>query len=383
MIAVDIESFDPTMKGAMSGDGTILCIGLYDGHDYVNCTPDDPRLSDWLASDEAKIFHNGVYDLPWLLFRHHWKVGGVWHDTMTRSALIDEYMNLDLDSCCKKFNVAGKNAADTIELWWKQNAKRYGLRGNLWQHLDVIWQIPEGRDAIIKYNKQDCIATYSLFKAQESYLVTNNLTSVYQMECDLYPVIMEMKRNGIRIDPLARDRFTIDIETKCKTAAQELEYKYNITSDIIASPLKLTKAMHALGIHSTVLTPTGNESWSADALDLIDHPAVALIQETKNYKALLTKYLYSSFQTDVINGRLYSTFSPNKRDDGGTITGRLASRDPNMQQVPARDEKHGQKSYGQEMRMLFIPEEGCMMGAFDYSYIEARLLGHYAKGNQA
>jgi DNA polymerase I-like protein with 3'-5' exonuclease and polymerase domains len=54
-----------------------------------------------------------------------------------------------------------------------------------------------------------------------------------------------------------------------------------------------------------------------------------------------------------------------------------------MQNIPARDEKHGQKTYGQEMRTLFLADEGCMIGAFDYSAIEAVLLAHYAKGQQA
>jgi DNA polymerase-1 len=383
MLAVDIEAFDPSMNGAIKGDGLLLCVGLYDGKDYVNCTPNDPRLKDWLASDEDKIFHNGVYDLPWLLFNLGYEVGGVWHDTMTRSALIDEYTDLDLDSCCKTFKVQGKNFEDTLESWWKENQRIFGLRGNIWKHLDFVWSLTEGRERIIKYNKQDCIATYNLFHAQEYIIRVEELTNVYKMECDLYPVIMEMKRNGIRIDAVERDRFTADIESKLKDVVQRLKFNYEIDNTIIASPKKLGVAMNKLGIYSPVATLTGAQSWAADVLDLIDHPAVALIQETKNYNALLSKYLYKSFRTDVINGRIYSTFSPNKRDEGGTITGRLASREPNMQNIPAREDKHGQKSYGQEMRNMFIPDDGCLLGAFDYSQIEYLLLAHYARGSQA
>jgi DNA polymerase-1 len=383
MVAIDIETYDPSMNGAIRGDGFICCIGLYDGTNYVNCLPDDPRLEEWLASDEDKIFHNGVYDLPWLLFYLNYKVGGVWHDTMTRSALIDEYTDLDLDSCCKQFNVQGKNFDITLEDWWKTNQRVFGLRGSIWKHIDFVWSLNDGRKRIIDYNKQDCIATYNLFMAQEPHIKVNDLSKVYELECDLYPVIMEMKRNGIRIDPVARDRFTDMIERRRTEALRQLNFLYDIDVTTISSPKKLTVKMNALGIESPVATATGQQSWAADVLDLINHPAVALIQEVKNYTALLSKYLYSSFRTDVINGHIYSTFSPNKRDEGGTITGRLASRDPNMQNIPAREDKHGQKSYGQEMRQLFIPEEGCMLGAFDYSQIEYLLLAHYAQGAQA
>jgi DNA polymerase-1 len=192
-----------------------------------------------------------------------------------------------------------------------------------------------------------------------------------------------MKKNGIRIDQVQRDKFTEQITSQLNGYERELDQAYNITRETIASPKKLTIAMNSLGVRSPVATATGGQSWSADALDLIDHPAVALIQATKNHIALLNKYLNGSFVHSVVNGRIHCTFNPNKRDEGGTITGRFSSNKPNMQNIPAREDKHGQKSYGQEMRMLFLPDEGCMLGALDYSQIEYLLLAHYAKGPQA
>jgi DNA polymerase-1 len=387
MIAVDIETVDPQLgtdgDGSIRGDGVILCVGLYDGRDYVCCTPDDPRLREWLASSEDKVFHNSVYDLSWIICGYNLTVGGVWHDTMTRAALIDEYADLDLDSCCKRFKVAGKNYADTLDKWFEANKSVYGLRGKVWSHADIIWMIPDGKEAMIRYNKQDCIATYNLWQAQEAAIKSQGLQEAYDIECRFMPIILEMKRNGIRIDPVARDQFTNQIENQLQDYERQLEYKYNITSETIASPKKLTIAMNALGIRSPVSTPSGGQSWAADALDLIDHPVVSIIQAAKNHNALLNKYLHGSLINSVVNGRIHCTFYPNKRDSGGTITGRLSSQNPNMQNIPAREDKHGQKSYGQEMRALFIPDQGCMLGAFDYSQIEYLLLAHYARGQQA
>ena len=94
----------------------------------------------------------------------------------------------------------------------------------------------------------------------------------------------------------------------------------------------MTTAMHNIGIVSPIKTATGGESWSADALELIDHPAIHLIQGVKNYDALLTKYLENSLVKCICpDGRIHGTFYPVKRDDGGTVTGRFSSSNPNLQ----------------------------------------------------
>ena len=385
MIAIDIEAFDPNFSsmgdGSIRKDGAILCVGLYDGKDYVNCLPDDPRLVDWLSSTEEKIFHNSIYDLSWLVCGYNFIINGTLHDTMTRAALIDEYADLGLDDCCKRMKIGGKIHEDTIEAWFDSIKKEWDLRGNVWDNADICWMVPEGRKQMIKYNKQDCIATYNLFMAQEPYL--KQQAEAYKLECDLQPVIMEMKRNGIRMDLIARDHFTYHVEKELNELEQQLNIAYGITRETVASPKKMTRAMNDMGIISPVPTATGGQSWSADALELIDHPAVSLIMDVKIRQALLNKYLHGSFVKAVIGDRLHCTFSPNKRDKGGTITGRFSSSKPNLQNIPARESKHGQASYGQEMRSLFIADEGCLLAACDYAQIEYLLLAHYAKGTQA
>jgi DNA polymerase I-like protein with 3'-5' exonuclease and polymerase domains len=192
-----------------------------------------------------------------------------------------------------------------------------------------------------------------------------------------------MKKRGVRVDTVAIERLTAQVKKDLKEITDQLKYTYNITQDIIASPKKLTGAMALLGVRSPISTPTGGQSWSADALELIDHPVAPLILATKAKVSLLNKYLEGSMVNSIVNSRIHTTFSPNKRDTGGTITGRWASANPNLQNISARDEKHGQKTYGTEVRNCFIPDEGCTFAAFDYSAIEAVLLAHYAQGPQA
>jgi DNA polymerase-1 len=386
MIAVDIETYDPDIGNyvSMKRGGKVLCVGMYDGRTSKCYTPDDDELKDRLASNEAKIFHNGVYDLGWLICGLNLKVGGVWHDTMTRTALIDEYASLDLDSCCKKFKVQGKNYTDTLETWVATVGKDYGIKAGKshWRDSEFLWAaFPAYQQAMVKYNLQDCKATYDLFMAQEPYM--KDYQATYDLECRLYPLIMIMKKRGVRVDTVAIERLTAQVKADLKEVTDELDYKYSITPQIIASPKKLTGAMSLLGIKSPMQTPTGGQSWSADALELIDHPVAPLILSVKAKTSLLSKYLEGAMVESIIDSRIHTTFSPNKRDTGGTITGRWASAKPNLQNISARDEKHGQNTYGTEVRSCFIPDDGCTFAAFDYSAIEAVLLAHYAQGSQA
>lgn len=384
MIAIDIEGYDPNLHelgdGSIRKDGHVFMVGTYDGNEYAWYDPTSEKLHDILLSDEPKIFHNGIYDCSWLYCGYgHW-INGVIHDTMTRMAFIDEYAELGLDACCKRFNVPGKNKNDTIEAWWEENKKYLGYKGNLWSYADELWKDTTFRDLMIKYNKQDCIATYNLFFAQEPYMVP--YAEPYKMECDLYPLLLKIKKVGVRIDVPALNRLLDEIKSDMYELEQRLSIMYSITPQVIRSPKQMTAVMNELGIYSPVRTPSGGQSWNADALERIDHPAVNDILAYKAKDALITKYLEGGMAKSIINGRIHCTFSPNKREDGGTITGRFACSKPNLQNISARDQKHGQKTYGTEMRKLFIPEEGQWMGAFDYSQIEYLLMANYAWGPQ-
>jgi DNA polymerase-1 len=191
-----------------------------------------------------------------------------------------------------------------------------------------------------------------------------------------------MKKHGVRIDVEAMNELTERVDADVRKAEQKLIDTYGITGDIIASSKQLGARLNELGIHSPVRTKAGAESWSADAMSRIHHPVVPMIEEYKNYVAVRDKYLHGSLASSVIGDRIHCTFSPNKREEGGTVTGRFACSKPNLQNIPARSKAFG-TNYGQDMRALFLPEEGCMIGAFDYSQIEYLLLAHYARGPQA
>ena len=331
MIALDIETYDPNLKelgdGSIRKDGKILCCGSYNGKKaeaYIPDTPGWQKLIDILKSDEPKIFHNGIYDLAWLCCGYNLKVNGTIHDTMTRMSMINEYADLDLDTCCKQFNIKGKNKNETIEAWYDEHKKALNLKGTLWQNSKYLWDnYQEFRDNMIKYNLQDCIATYNLFFAQEPRM--QNYQEAYQMECDLYPLLIEMKKNGVRIDEKRLAELTCQIKDELASVEQKLKFEWGLTPAIISSTKQLGTALTKMGLHSPMKTPKGAESWAAEALDrLQEYEVVREIQHWKTLSAVIDKYLQGALYKSIWNGRIHCTFSPNKRDDGGTITGRFA-----------------------------------------------------------
>ena len=402
LVAIDIETYDPNLgtlgDGACRNDGKVLVVGTYDGERakaYIPFEKDWQEFVDMLRDiDTDKVFHNGIYDLSWLVCNLNLEAAGLLHDTMTRMVYIDEYADLDLDSCCKYFKLPGKNKAETIEAWFEQNReliipylKAEGVAAkkndSLWKHAQWLWEhFKEFRDKMIEYNLQDCIATWNLYQAQESKL--SKVYDAYMVDVKLTPLVIKMKKTGVRIDIPAMQKLSNTITEDLYTKAQLLENTYGIDIDMIASSKKLGARLNEMGIHSPVLTATGNESWGADAMARLMHnPCVPLITEIKGYKKLLDTYMHGGLADAILDdGRIHCTFSPNKREDGGTVTGRFACSKPNLQQIPARDKPVGH-SYGQDMRAMFLPEEGCMMAALDYSQIEYLLLAHFAQGQQA
>lgn len=397
MVAViDIETYEVDIKangdGSCRKDGScVLVAGVYTNNDkYVPCYPNTESwryLKDILADKNYnKVCHNGIYDLAWLHCGYGLEINGLLHDTMTRMVYINEYACLDLDSCCRYFGIKGKNASDTIERWWEYNKHLLGFTkktDTLWKNVIYAWNESKVfRQQMIEYNRQDCEATYNLYFKQEHKL--KDVYGAYLTDVKLMPLILQMKKNGVRIDTEAMDSLTCQVQDDIERVSRQLSYQYGVTPEIIASPKKLGERMNKMGVHSPIKSlKTGAESWSADARARINHPVMPLIEEYKNYSAIMTKYLNGSFASALLpTGRIHCTFSPNKREDGGTVTGRFACSHPNLQNIPKRNKSFG-TNYGQAMRSLFIPEEGCLMCSADYSQIEYLLLAHFAVGNQA
>lgn len=423
LVALDVETYGDYLTDK---DARILCCGAYgDGINKVFDFDDSNQVQECLDlisnPDIDTIWHNCLFDTGWFYIKYGVMPRGVIHDTMTRASLIDEYQPLNLDDCCKRLGLPGKNKKETIEAWFEDwqtvmkgcakglkkgmitddnqvfnvdDSQAYRLsdselealatgtyKKSVWDNALILWsEAPDFKQKMMEYNSQDCKATYHLFKAQEKQM--QSLEGVYELECKLIPILLRMKKTGIRFDEKRASTLIEKVASKRGQIEQQLINVYGITGEMINSSKQLGARLNEMGIHSPVRTKTGNESWGADAIVRIHHPVVPMIEEFKNYDAILHKFLLGSLTSSVVNGRIHCTFLPMLREEGGTVTGRFSCRNPNLQQIPARNKGHGE-DFSQDMRSLFLPEEGQMLAAMDYSQIEAVLLAHFAKGQQA
>lgn len=373
MYVVDIETKDPNLKdlgdGSIRKDGRILMVGVHgegeEGKVSDVFLPTDPKLAAILATNDTKVFHNGVYDLAWLDVGYGFKVNGKIDDTMTREVLLNEYQpSYSLDESCARRGVEGKNYHDTIDRWWKDN----GGKGKAIENLE---NMPE--QIVAKYCHNDCRATYDLWHKQQPLIDQWDLQHVVDTESALFPILMEMKRNGIRVDSERRDAFAYELMEQIADLRLALEEEWGIEN--INSPVQIRKFFNNLGIHSPETTDTGNESFGSDVLMDIDHPAAQILAKAKVFDKAYGTFLKGYFTDCEVSGRIHPTFYPSLRDEGGTITGRFSSRNPNMQNIPADD-----RTLGPQIRAMILPDEDCILGAFDYKQIEYTVFIHYAIG---
>ena len=423
LIAMDVETYGNYLTDP---DARILCCGAHGEGIHKVFDFDDPNqvkeCCDIVADPNIDIiWHNCLFDNGWFHDKYNTVPRGIIHDTMTRAALIDERQSMGLDDNCKRMGVKGKNKSETIEAWfedWQTTMKgcakglKKGLitddnqvlntddgetyqlsdaeleclisgkwKNSVWDNSLMLWQeAPEFKQKMMEYNQQDCVATYELYFAQEKFM--GPVQHVYELECKLIPILLRMKKVGIRFDQKRAGELIEKVAAKEQEVEKKLWDTYGITGEMINSSKQLGARMNEMGIESPVRTKNGNQSWAEGALVRIHHPVTPLIFEYKNYHAILSKFLLGSLSKSVVNGRIHCTFLPMLREEGGTVTGRFSCRDPNLQQIPARNKGHGE-DFSQDMRSLFLPEEGMMLAAMDYSQIEAVLLAHFAQGPQA
>jgi DNA polymerase I-like protein with 3'-5' exonuclease and polymerase domains len=127
-----------------------------------------------------------------------------------------------------------------------------------------------------------------------------------------------------------------------------------------------------LKIHYDRTEKTQAPSFTKNFLSNHPHPLVKLIAQAREINKAHTTFI-DTILKHAHKGRIYSEINQLRSDNGGTVTGRFSYAHPNLQQIPARN-----KELGPMIRSLFLPDEGCKWGCFDYNQQEPRLVVHYA-----
>jgi len=374
-IAIDLETRDENMKKLGTGwarkDGEIVGIavaaGSFKGYYPINHQGGGnlPRskVINWfqevLKTDADKIFHNAQYDLGWIRAQG-WEVRGRVIDTMIAAALIDENRySYSLNSL--GFDYLGEVKAED-EL--REEAATRGLDAKA-----DIWKMPSM--AVGFYAEQDAALTLKLWNYFKPTLVKENLLKVWQLEMELLPILIRMRETGIRVDlSKAEDlkKTLIDKENKLLNKIKDLT---NIDVEIWAAR-SVAKAFDQQGIKYERTAKSQDPSFTTNWLENCNHDLAKWIKDAREINKLHSTFIDSILRYEH-NGRIHAEINQLRGDNGGTVSGRLSMSNPNLQQVPARN-----KEYGKLIRGLFLPEEGCKWGSFDYSQQEPRLVVHYA-----
>lgn len=226
---------------------------------------------------------------------------------------------------------------------------------------------------VYKYASEDADVTFKLKNIFEVELKKNGLYSLFEeIEMPLVPVLARMEMNGVRVDTESLAETSRQFAERMSTIEKEIHemagMDFNISSpkqvgEVLFDKLKI--------VDKAKKTKTGQYVTSEDVLQNLKsrHPIVEKILDYRGYKKLLSTYVDSLPQ--LINqktGHIHTSYN-----QAVTSTGRLSSSDPNLQNIPIRDEN------GKEVRKAFIPDEGCEFFSADYSQIELRIMAHLSQ----
>ena len=223
------------------------------------------------------------------------------------------------------------------------------------------------------YACEDADITLKLKNVLEKELKENDAERLfYDIEMPLVPVLVNIERNGVLLDTEALQQssahFTAQMEQIEKEIYELAGETFNIASpkqvgEVLFDKLKI--------VEKAKKTKTGQYVTSEEVLESLrhKHPVVEKILEHRGLKKLLGTYIDAlPLLINPRTGRVHTSFNQTV-----TATGRLSSSNPNLQNIPIRDEN------GKEIRKAFIPDEGCLFFSADYSQIELRIMAHLSE----
>ena len=400
-------------------------IGHTKGDNY-----DKQEVVDWLneicSANTEKIFHNAQYDVGWL-YAMGVQLHGSIFDTMLAAPLLNENRySYTLDSLGKEYCGEGKfeealrmavadefnqvrtrktiirlkedvsikgyapfvNAkkreSQFYELWPKEVQNRYDVLGyKKSKNGQEKFLVPTKRQADVKallwavdpedmgtYPIQDVVLTYQLYKIFKKELANEKLTKLMALESEVIPTLMEMRMKGVRIDMEKAVKLDRKYDRKLKELQKKLDATCGFSVDINTddSLIAICKKFHL----EYALTAKGNPCFSSEKVPKDPYGIFAMVLEMRTYLKARDTYIRGYIFGSTLNGWLHGQYNQLKSDEGGTVTGRLSSSMPNMQNLP-----NPKSEMGRDIRGLFLPDTGDEKWlSMDYSGQEPKMLVH-------
>ena len=312
------------------------------------------KLKPWLeAVERKKVLQNAKYDQH-VFANHGIALAGIAHDTMLQSYVIESDKGHDLGQLCSRHL-----GLDTIAY---EDLCGKGAKQITFDQVDI--------ERAATYSAEDADVTLRVHQAlHPRFTGEPGLSRIYhEIEMPARQVIWQMERTGILIDGDTLARQSHEIGQKIM-ALEAQAYEIAGQPFNLASPKQLGEILFTkLGLPVKKKTASGGPSTDEEVLSelALDYPLPKLLLEHRSLAKL--KGTYTDKLPRMINsetGRVHTHFS-----QASVVTGRLASSDPNLQNIPVRSEE------GRKIRTAFIAPSGSSIVSADYSQIELRIMAH-------
>jgi DNA polymerase-1 len=315
------------------------------------------QLKPWLENPRhAKLGQHFKYDMH-VFANYGVQVAGVAHDTLLESYVLESHQRHDMDSMAQRLLSIKTISYDEVT---GTGAKRIGFE-----------QVAVERAA--EYAAEDADITLQLHRALQPRIAADEkLSHIYAgIEMPAMPVLYAMERNGVLLDEKLLAELSAEFGAKMmefeKRAHEQAGQPFNLSS-----PKQIQEVLFdQQGLKPVKKTPSGAPSTDEESLAelALDHPLPKLILEYRGLAKL--KSTYTDKLPAMVNrrtGRVHTSYG-----QATAVTGRLASSDPNLQNIPIRTAE------GRRIREAFIAPQGSHIVSADYSQIELRIMAHISR----
>jgi len=222
------------------------------------------------------------------------------------------------------------------------------------------------------YAESDVELPLRILPEQMAQLERKGLWDVYRLECDLLPLLVQMRLAGISVNvdaaEQAKEFITKEINLLQKKVDEIAGHPVNT-----GSPIEMGRVFDRLGIEYPLTEKAQKPQLKAEFLKTLEHPIGQLIVDVEELKKMRSSFVENAILQSNVNGKIHGQIKPLT-----AVTGRMSAADPNTQQIPSRTD------LGKKVREIFIPDAGHdHIRKSDYSSVESRILGHFAVGTGA
>ena len=303
------------------------------------------------------VTQNGLYDWGWLRAEAGIRMPPGEHieEIGALATMVDENRyRYSLDALCAWRGFPGKD-----ETLLRQGIEALGLITNKRKKVvpqNHLWQLPARY--VGPYAEADAVNTLLLHENLDPILDHEGTRAAYRLECDMLPMVLEMRLRGIRVDLDAAERARDLLLRKRDAALAELSEKLGCAIGMHEiRPQANGWSRPSTGSESNIRAPKRATRPSPAGKTGMDgghaHWLPPLIATANKYNKAATEFLQKYIIDHAVNGRIHAEINPHRSEDNGTKSFRFSYSDPPLQQMPSRDEE-----LAPLIRGVFLPEEG-------------------------